>query len=109
MDSIDKVLKDTFTAEFTVVFPKEKMQFEYHGIAQVEGEEMLIFIEYEVENRQIDYVNQIGYFNRTKNDFYVQVIATGTDYTCFGCYCRTSFIDSIFTVNNTQYNAPLPI
>jgi hypothetical protein len=105
-------IRNTFEADLTVVFPKEKLRYEYSGIVQIENQELFLFIHYDADSRDISYLKQIQLFNRPTNDFFIQISKAGfikdtICYTCFGCYCTTPFIHT--TIGDLKQSFFLPM
>ena len=112
MNSYETEIRNTFEADLTVVFPKEQLRFEYSGIVQIENQKVYLFIHYDADNRDNAYLSQIQLFNRSTNDFFIQISRSGfikdtVCFTCFGCYCTTPFVYSTFGDKEQAFYLPM--
>lgn len=86
----------TQKCNITAVFPKLESQQEYKGIVQIQDDDLVVYIEYDLDDNSFAFREQIQCFDNNSNNFYLKITTTvpnHTDYyTCFNCYCKTPFI-----------------
>ncbi len=108
-DQIVSENRKTFRCQITAIFPEESIRPEYFGIAQIEGEEIVIYIEFDGDESSPEYRTKLQLFDRESNDFYLKVITSTTLYTCFHCYCITPFDYTIIENDGKCTNLKTPI
>lgn len=76
-------------------------------MTQIEGEELVVFLEYDRNNMSIESRRELEYFD-SSNDLYLKIENNNSYYSCFRCYCMTPFIHSVIEKDNiySQVNTP---
>ncbi len=93
-----KINQKSYKCVITAVFPQLASEYDYSGIVQIDGDKLIVYLEYDLDNNTFKYREELQLFDSQSNHFYLKIRTAQSFFiqyfTCFKCYCLSAFISA---------------